>query len=147
VEGSPVRILTLMTAIRTALFKLQQSNPANKRLGNWWFTSTEWFHEVYQDYLNPLVVSEWYKKVYPGRATRPKGSGRSPKPGVATASAKPKITKIGTEPRIWLPLDTSLEKYDLLAVSKYLKGEVTQRPGKMSLMKALPLPAVLNELP
>jgi|GEM_PF-1998067 len=147
VEGSPVRILTLMTAIRTALFKLQQINPANKRLGNWWFTSTEWFHEVYQAYLDPAGVTAWHKKVYPGRTTRPKGGGRSPKPGTAAAAVKPKIIKIGTEPRIWLPLDTSLEKYDLLAVSKYLKGEVTQRPSKMSLMKALPLPAVLNELP
>jgi len=140
-EGSPVHLITLMAAIRMALAKIKQNNPANKRLGNWWFTSAVWFHEVYKQYLETETLTNWGKQIYPSGAK----SGRGRKPKAEVTKSPGKLT-LSPDPHIWLPLDKKLESYDVKSITNYVTGEISQPPKIMKELKALPLPAVLNQL-
>jgi len=140
-EGSPVHLLSLMTAIRMALAKIKQNNPANKRLGNWWFTSADWFHEVYKQYLETETLTNWGRQIYPKARV-------SKTPAQAEANAPKNTVKLtpGPDPHIWFSLDKKLERYDVMSISKYVTGETSQPPKIMKELKALPIPAVLNQL-
>jgi len=136
VEGSPVRMLSLMTAIRTALFKIKESNPAHKRLDNWWFTSADWFDQTFQQYLDPDTTAIWLRQASAMRSTTIKA---------ATLDKAPKL-QYGPDPHIWLPLDIKAERYDLQAVDNYVRGAISQFPKFMKTLRALPIPAIFNSL-
>jgi len=140
-EGSPVHLITLMAAIRMALAKIKQNNPATKRLGNWWFTSADWFHGVYKQYLETETLTNWGKQIYPSGAKLVRG--RKPK---AEVTKSPVRLTLSPDPHIWLPLDKKIERYDVMSISNYVAGEISQLPKIMKELKALPLPAVLNQL-
>jgi len=141
VEGSPARILSLITAIKTILFKIKYNNAANKRLDNWWFTSAEWFHQTYQQYLDPDTNTAWLRQATTTHSNKPRG----PKPKPTTSDTPTKL-KCGPDPHIWVPLNLKADCHELMEVDRYTKGKTSQPPKLMSAMKALPIPAVFNSL-
>lgn len=67
-EGGPRYLASLMTAVRRALVELRERKTAAKRLGSWWFTCTNWFAQVYGQYLTPQELAKWERHIYPSIA-------------------------------------------------------------------------------
>ncbi len=173
-EGSPSYLLSLITAIRTQLIRLRERSPQHRQHRQWWFTCSEWFNQLFQPYLDAGYLTDWYNEIYPALTsasvrTSPghKSESQSQSEGEgeggsslikAKAKAKGRLN-LAPDPRIWLPLDTKMERAELTELSRYLKKTGSSPKNGLSLtalppplpkalqtnrLRALPLPLLFN---
>ncbi len=165
-EASPSYLLSLITAVRTQLIRLKERFPQHRQPRQWWFTCSEWFNQVYQPYLDPGYLTGWYNEVYPAlsssagigaaRSVAKTSTSSGPSGSGEEASSQPKAKlNLAPDPRIWLPLDTKMERNELTEFSRYLKkvssssksgpaATLPALPKASSRLRALPLPLLFN---
>jgi hypothetical protein len=168
-EGGPGFILTLRSHILTDLIEFKRTQVAIELNYNWWFTSIEWFNQVFEPYLDPEKLGEWYSHIYPklnmgankGRESKgetvvdtaysQKGSNKNS----LNEESRERGLVLAPDPHIWLPLSTKAEKDDLMELDRYFKSfrhngaslvkkansfsQLPPPPGIVKSMRALPI--------